>query len=94
MTKDQAEQIARIIKDIFQHEEQIDPRTVALVFEYISRLSYAAVLSDDPATCQHESDGQLYPAQLVLKLRASDLSAYNLPNEHLQKCSKCGEFYK
>lgn len=34
-----AEQVARIIYKVFQHEEQVDPRTVALVFQYIGRLS-------------------------------------------------------
>lgn len=39
MIKEQADQIARIINDIFQYEEQIDPRTVALVFTYIGRMT-------------------------------------------------------
>lgn len=38
MTLEQAEQIARIIYNVFQHEGQIDPRTVAKMFQYIGRL--------------------------------------------------------
>jgi|HubBroStandDraft_2_1064218.scaffolds.fasta_scaffold01505_3 hypothetical protein len=50
MTKNQAEQIARIIYNIFQHEEQIDPRTIALMFEYMGRVGISEDLnkgSDD-----------------------------------------------
>ncbi len=39
MTKTEADQVARIIEDIFQYEEQIDPRTVALVFKYLGRMN-------------------------------------------------------
>lgn len=39
MTKSAADQIARIIRAVFEHEESIDPRTVALLFEYIGRLT-------------------------------------------------------
>lgn len=38
MTRNQAEQIARIINNVFQHEEQIDPRTIALMFQYMGRV--------------------------------------------------------
>ncbi len=38
MTKNQADQAVRIIHAVFQYEESIDPRTVALVFEYIGRI--------------------------------------------------------
>ena len=38
MTKAEADQIARIIEDIFQYEEQVGPRTVAKVFQYISKM--------------------------------------------------------
>lgn len=39
MTRDQADQVARIIYNIFEFEETIDPRTVAQVFVYIGRLT-------------------------------------------------------
>lgn len=38
MTRNQAEQIARIIYNVFEHEEQIDPRTIATMFQYMGRL--------------------------------------------------------
>lgn len=38
MTQHSCEQIARIIEAVFYHESDIDPRTVALMFEYIGRL--------------------------------------------------------
>lgn len=38
MTRDAAEQIARIICDIFEHEEAVDPRTIAKMFQYMGRL--------------------------------------------------------
>jgi len=59
-----------------------------------AEIDYWQSLKDEQGPCKHESCGQLYPAQPEIKLRTGALSAYNLPNEHLQKCSKCGEFYK
>ena len=47
MTRNQATQIARIIEDVFQHEEQIDPRTVALMFDMIGRLTHDMGETDD-----------------------------------------------
>jgi len=38
MTRNQAEQIARIINNVFEHEEQVDPRTIALMFQYMGRI--------------------------------------------------------
>jgi hypothetical protein len=38
MTRNQAEQIARIIYNVFEHEEQVDPRTIALMFQYMGKL--------------------------------------------------------
>lgn len=38
MTRNQAEQIARIIYNVFEHEESIDPRTIAIMFQYMGRL--------------------------------------------------------
>lgn len=38
MDSPQAEQCARIIEDIFQYEEQIDPRTVVLMFKKMATL--------------------------------------------------------
>lgn len=38
MTINEAEQVARIIYNVFQHEEQIDPRTIALMFQHIGRV--------------------------------------------------------
>ncbi len=39
MTKEQAKQIARMINTIFYYETSVHPKTVALVFEYIGRMS-------------------------------------------------------
>lgn len=39
MTKSQADQIARIIEDTFQYEEQVDPRTIALMFKLLGNLA-------------------------------------------------------
>lgn len=47
MTRNQAEQIARIICNVFQHEEQIDPRTVALMFQYMGRVGCSEDLNQD-----------------------------------------------
>ncbi len=38
MTRALAEQIARIIYNVFEHEEQVDPRTIAKMFQYMGRL--------------------------------------------------------
>lgn len=38
MTRNEAEQIARVIYNVFQHEEVVDPRTIALMFQYMGRL--------------------------------------------------------
>lgn len=38
MTRNEAEQIARIINNVFQYEESVDPRTVAIMFQYMGRL--------------------------------------------------------
>ena len=38
MTRNEAEQIARIIYNVFEHEEQIDPRTIAKMFHYMGSL--------------------------------------------------------
>lgn len=47
MTKTQAYQIARIICAVFEHEDKVDPRTVANVFEYIGRLTNETYEEDD-----------------------------------------------
>ncbi len=38
MTRNEAEQIARIIYNVFEHEESVDPRTIATMFQYMGRL--------------------------------------------------------
>jgi hypothetical protein len=38
MNRDEANQVARIIRGIFEYEETIDPRTIASMFEYMARL--------------------------------------------------------
>ncbi len=38
MTKNEAEQIARIINNVFEHEEQVDPRTISKMFQYMGRM--------------------------------------------------------
>lgn len=38
MTRAEAEQVARIIYNVFEHEESVDPRTIALMFQYMGRL--------------------------------------------------------
>lgn len=38
MTRNQAEQVARIIYNVFQHEESVDPRTIALMFQYMGKV--------------------------------------------------------
>lgn len=38
MTINEAEQIARIICNVFEHEESVDPRTVARMFQYMGRM--------------------------------------------------------
>lgn len=39
MTREEAEQIARIIYNVFEHEESVDPRTIAIMFQYMGRLN-------------------------------------------------------
>lgn len=46
MTRNQSEQIARIIYNVFEHEEQIDPRTIALMFQYMGRLGCSVDLDE------------------------------------------------
>lgn len=46
MTTDQAKQIARIIFNVFEHEEQIDPRTIARMFQYMGRMGCNEDLND------------------------------------------------
>lgn len=38
MTRAEAEQVARIIYNVFEFEEQIDPRTIAKMFQYMGRV--------------------------------------------------------
>lgn len=49
MTRELGEQIARIIYNVFEHEEQIDPRTIAKMFQYIEKLpvEYDGEVNDD-----------------------------------------------
>lgn len=46
MTRNQAEQIARIIYNVFEHEEQVDPRTIALMFQYMGRIGCSEDLNE------------------------------------------------
>lgn len=46
MERNQAEQIARIIYNVFEHEEQIDPRTIALMFQYMGRIGCSENLNE------------------------------------------------
>ena len=46
MTREQAERIARIIDNVFQHEEQINPRTIALMFQYMGRVGCNEDIND------------------------------------------------
>lgn len=45
MTRHQADQIARIIYNVFEHEDVIDPRTVALMFQYMGRVGCSVDLN-------------------------------------------------
>lgn len=47
MTRNQAEQIARIIYNVFEFEEQVDPRTIARMFQYMGRIHIEGDLSYD-----------------------------------------------
>lgn len=47
MTRNQAEQIARIIYNVFEYEEQIDPRTVATMFQYMGRVGCSEDLNKE-----------------------------------------------
>ncbi len=38
MTRNEGDQIARIIFNVFEFEESIDPRTIAKMFQYMGRL--------------------------------------------------------
>ena len=38
MTRNEADQIARIIYNVFEYEESVDPRTIALMFQYMGRM--------------------------------------------------------
>ena len=38
MTKNQCDQIARIITEVFQHEQSIAPETIVLMFKLIGNL--------------------------------------------------------
>ena len=38
MTRNQAEQVARIIYNVFEYEDVVDPRTVAKMFQYMGRV--------------------------------------------------------
>ena len=40
MTSLGASQVAGIIFNVFQHEEVVDPRTIALMFQYMGNLIY------------------------------------------------------
>ena len=46
MTRNQSEQIARIIYNVFEHEEQIDPRTIALMFQHMGRVGCSEDLNE------------------------------------------------
>ncbi len=46
MNKNQAEQIARIICNVFTYEEHVDPRTIALMFQYMGRVGCAEDLNE------------------------------------------------
>lgn len=47
MTRNQAELIARIIYNVFEHEEQVDPRTIAVMFQYMGRVGCLYNLNED-----------------------------------------------
>ena len=47
MTRTQAEQIARIIHNVFEYEEQVDPRTVATMFQYMGRVGCLYDLNEE-----------------------------------------------
>lgn len=51
MTRNQAEQIARIIYNVFEHEEQIDPRTIATMFQYMGRVGCNEELNKPLSHC-------------------------------------------
>ena len=55
MTSNEADQASRIIRQVFQYEEQCDPRTIALVFEIIRNL----MLSNEERECDSIMAGVL-----------------------------------
>lgn len=47
VTRNQAEQVARIIYNVFEHEEQVDPRTIAIMFQYMGRVGCLYDLNEE-----------------------------------------------